>query len=326
MAPRRPIEQGRRVQLVRPLLDESRAAIIAYAQTHDLAWRTDASNASVQYDRNALRHRVLPIIEEHFEGATDRIAAAADHVRQYLDETFNPELAARFERCAPSTSGPGGAIDLVALQDEPSVWRRRIILEALRRWLPETPYTAALAHDVEALLDAQVGRRVEVGTGRVWRERTALRVVPSSAGAERVEAQPFRVGQPVRLPQGVLRVEAVDTRPEPLDTGSPTTEFVDGHAIDGSLIVRTWQDGDRVQPLGMAHTKLVSDLLTDERVPPHRRAEQLVVCDASRIVWVVGHRIAHPVRVRPSTEQILQFQFEPALVESEHTLPSGPAD
>ncbi len=326
MAPRRPIEPGSPVQLVRPLLGVSRMAITAYAEGHDLAWRTDASNASLRYDRNTLRHRVLPVVETHFEGATDRIAAAADRVRQYLDETFTPELQARYDRCAKAVAEPGRELDLEALRNEPPVWRRRIILEALRRGLPEAPYTAALAHDVEALIDAQVGRRVDVGGGQVWRERTALRIVPPAAAAKEGEAQSVPIGTPVRLESGVLRVEPRGRPPERLESRSPATEFVDAEVVEEPLTVRAWQAGDRFQPLGMEHTKLVSDLLTDERVPPHQRAGQLVLCDASRILWVIGHRVAHPVRVRPSTQHVLQLRFDPPPAENQPPLPSGRSD
>jgi tRNA(Ile)-lysidine synthase len=325
MAPRRPIEPGRPIQVVRPLLGESRAAITTYAETNHLAWRTDASNAGLQYDRNMLRHRILPIIEEHFEGATDRMAAAADHVRKYLDETFDPALRARFDRCTTEEGRRGGALGVEALQDEPSAWRRRILLQALRQWLPGAPHTAAFAREIEALLDAQVGRRVDSGAGRVWRERNALRFVPSTAAAQRVDAQRVFFGTPTRLPHGTLHVDPVASVPAQLGKGA-RTEFIDAEAVEEPLRVRTWQEGDRFQPLGMKHTKLVSDLLTDERVPPHQRAEQLVVCDASRIVWVVGHRIAHPTRVRPDTEHVVRLHFEPTSVEIQSPLPSVRSD
>jgi tRNA(Ile)-lysidine synthase len=325
MAPRRPIDSGRPIQVVRPLLSESRAAITAYAETNDLAWRTDASNASPQYDRNVLRHRILPVIEKHFEGATDRMAATANHVRQYLNETFDPELRVRFNRCATDEGGRGETLGVEALHNEPSVWRRRILLHALRQWLPKAPHTAAFAHEIDALLDAQVGRRVEIRAGRVWRERGVLRFVPSCVTAQQIEAQPVRVRMPTRLPHGVLHVDPIKSIPAQLD-GRAWTEFIDAGAVEEPLSARTWQEGDRFQPLGMEHTKLVSDFLTDERVPPHQRAEQLVVCDASRIVWVVGHRIAHPVRVRPDTEHVLRLHFEPSSVETESPLPSGRPD
>ncbi len=48
------------VELVRPLLAISRATIEAYCRANDLAWRTDATNESLSYQRNYIRHKLLP--------------------------------------------------------------------------------------------------------------------------------------------------------------------------------------------------------------------------------------------------------------------------
>lgn len=45
---------------LRPLLKMSKAEIIAYAITHNLAWQEDSSNQSFRYFRNRIRHDVLP--------------------------------------------------------------------------------------------------------------------------------------------------------------------------------------------------------------------------------------------------------------------------
>lgn len=315
MPPQRPMVDDPSVMLVRPLLDVPRAAIEACAREERLSWREDASNASLDYDRNVLRHRVLPVIEEHFEGATGRMAQSAAHVQAYLEDTFRPVLEERFARCAASTAR-GGRLALDALRQEPPVWRRRLVLEALRRWLDDAPYTSEVAHAVEALLDVQVGRRVDFAAGIVWRERDALQVVRADAVPPPIDPTPVSLEEPVPVPTGTLRVNRVNAVPDDLGAGAPNVVYADADACTGGFTVRLWETGDRFQPLGMAHTKAVSDFLTDEQVPPHRRAEVLVLCDATRIVWVVGHRLAHPARIRPSTEHALRFAFVPASAEN----------
>jgi tRNA(Ile)-lysidine synthase len=310
MAPRRPLQDDPPIDLVRPLLTASRSAIEAYAQAQGLPWRTDASNRAIKYDRNTIRHRILPVIEAHFEGARARIAQTADLVRAYRTETVEPALETYFNRCATATDA-GGVLDTAALRALPAVWRRRVLLEALTRWMAGAPYQGAFAEEIEALLTAQVGRRVEVSSGTIWRERGALRFVNHAVPAL---AQPRSVpfGEEVVLPHGTLQVERVEEPPEPLGAEAPDTVYADAHAVQGPLAVRTWQNGDRFQPLGMTHTKKISDFLTDEQVPPHRRQGVLVLRDRERIVWVVGHRLAHPVRIRPDTTAVLRMHFEPA--------------
>lgn len=310
MAPQRPFQSDPSITLVRPLLTVRRSDIEAYAEASKLAWRTDASNERLKYDRNVIRQAILPVIEAHFEGATDRLANTAALVRAYAEHTLQPELEKRFAACA-EPAVRGGRLLLEPLREQPVVWRRRLILEALRRWLPRAPYHATLAEEVEALLDTQVGRRVEVTGGSIWRERGHLLVL-SSEGAEEVpDARPVPWDGAVELPGGTLRVEPVDGRPRMLDTGTPHAVYLDADALSGGLTVRTWRAGDRLQPLGMEGTKKVSDLLTDAQVPAHRRASTLVVCDERRIVWVVGLRLAHPVRVRPDTNRCVRLVYQP---------------
>lgn len=309
MAPRRPLRNDASIDLVRPLLGGARAAIEAYAQAQDLPWRTDASNRAIKYDRNTIRHRIMPVIEAHFEGAGERIARAADLVRAYRAETFEPALEMHFSRCATATDS-GGVLDTAALRALPVVWQRRVILEALARWMADAPYHATFAEEVENLLEAQVGRRIEIAAGTIWRERGALRFVDQAPPAL-PSARPVPIGEDVALPSGTLRVEPVEALPPSFKQEAPLTVYADACALQEPIEVRPWRDGDRFQPLGMTHTKKISDLLTDEHVPPHRRRGVLVLLDRARIVWVVGHRLAHPVRIRPDTTEAIRMTFEP---------------
>lgn len=52
------------IPLLRPLLGMTRADIEAFAASHGLTWREDATNASNDYKRNKIRNRVFPIFKE----------------------------------------------------------------------------------------------------------------------------------------------------------------------------------------------------------------------------------------------------------------------
>ena len=93
-------------RILRPLLGVGRPAIIAYANAHGLRWVEDDSNSDLQFSRNFLRHRVLPLIEERFPAGSARLAAAAGHFAEaadLLDELALADLAA---------SGPDFPVDV----------------------------------------------------------------------------------------------------------------------------------------------------------------------------------------------------------------------
>lgn len=311
MPPVRVFENAPSIRLIRPLLGQSRDEIAAFAEEVGVRWREDPSNRDPTYDRTAVRTEVIPLLQEKFDGATEALARAAALTREYVDHTLRPALRRRMDRWYEAYDREA-ALSLEGLEQESSVWRRRLILEALGRALPTAPQTAAVAAEVEGLIDAQVGRRVEVGDGAVWREREGLRFVPKEASS--VSAQfPISVpwGEEVAVPQGTLQIDRLDAVPDHLDSGTPNLEYVDVDRLEDPLTLRPWREGDRIRPLGLEGSKLVSDLLTDAKVPPHRRSKICVLCSAEQPIWVVGIRLDHRVRVRSSTEEVARLSWRP---------------
>jgi len=317
MPPSRPLKGSDKVRLVRPLLEVSRDEIETYATEHDVPWRADPTNDDPSYDRAALRNEILPRLNERFGEASRALARTATLMREYVEAILAPELEEKMARCFSACEG-GGWIDRASLRDTPSVWRRRILLEALTRTLPDAPQSHAMATELESLLDAQVGTRVEVEGGTVWRERGGLRFLPCAVHPDRVSPVPVPWGEDVPVAPGTLRVDPLDAVPDPLDAGSPLTEYADLNRLEDPMALRSWKEGDRFQPLGMEGTKLVSDLLTEEKVPPHRRHAVCVLTTKQRIAWVVGHRLDHRVRVRPSTDRVARLSWRP----TDHEKPS----
>ncbi|MBE9608685.1 tRNA lysidine(34) synthetase TilS [Chitinilyticum piscinae] len=70
------------LQLWRPLLDESRSTLLAWAQQRRLAWVEDPSNTDQRYTRNLLRQRILPELEHHFPATGRALARLAQHAAE----------------------------------------------------------------------------------------------------------------------------------------------------------------------------------------------------------------------------------------------------
>ena len=63
--------------ILRPLLDITRAEIEAYARARKLRWVEDDSNADTGFDRNFMRHRLLPVIAERYPAYRKTLARAS---------------------------------------------------------------------------------------------------------------------------------------------------------------------------------------------------------------------------------------------------------
>lgn len=68
--------------LVRPLLDISRNELLLYAQARGFRWIEDPSNADARFDRNYLRHQVLPALASRWPQAGRSLARAAGHLSE----------------------------------------------------------------------------------------------------------------------------------------------------------------------------------------------------------------------------------------------------
>ena len=76
-------------KLLRPLLDVPRSRLEAYAKQHQLIWIEDESNADTRFDRNFIRHKVLPILEESYPSIRQTISRSAQNMadaNELLDE------------------------------------------------------------------------------------------------------------------------------------------------------------------------------------------------------------------------------------------------
>ena len=61
----------------RPLLSCGRDELIAYAQQHQLQWIDDESNFDIGFDRNFLRHDIMPTLKQRFPSAAATISRSA---------------------------------------------------------------------------------------------------------------------------------------------------------------------------------------------------------------------------------------------------------
>ena len=121
----------RRDDVIRPLIDASRAELREFLQQCGEPWVEDDTNTDLANPRNRIRHRVLPELEGAYRGPVrPGIARAAELVRE--DAAWLDSVASgRYEDlCTPITGGL--EIDGLALVVEPPPIRRRVLLRAIR--------------------------------------------------------------------------------------------------------------------------------------------------------------------------------------------------
>jgi tRNA(Ile)-lysidine synthase len=87
-------------KLWRPLLNASRMDIEKYAKTHKLKWIEDESNQNIDFDRNFIRSKVLPILKNRFNHIIKVISRSSSHLSEaqnLLDDLAKIDLKKRLK-------------------------------------------------------------------------------------------------------------------------------------------------------------------------------------------------------------------------------------
>jgi tRNA(Ile)-lysidine synthase len=252
---------------VRPLLEATRADTVAWCDARGLAWREDPSNADRRFARARVRHDVLAALRELNPAAELNIARTASLLRDE-DAVLRALVAERLTG--------GAALQLASLRAEPAALARLVLREAAERagvglGLGDAESILAMDDRGTTALDVPGGRAlVEYGTVRFTRE--------DAGGAT---PEPVRLVVPGSAEWGGWMVDA--------RLGGFGDVSVDAAALGDLVVVRGWQDGDRMRPLGLGGSKSLADLFTDRKVPRELRRSLPVVEGANgEMAWVSG--------------------------------------
>ena len=311
------------LRVVRPLLRVTRDEVLEYLKARGLSWREDASNTDTRFTRNRIRHQLLPLLEREFNPAIREVLLRTAEILRDEDELLEKLLEGRASTWPdPERTCRSRFLQIQALRDQPVAVQRRL----LRFWLGvEDELGSRFSFDqIEAVreLAAHESPSGEVHLPDdlvVYREYEWLRT------AKRRELQPVQGQWPVKpdgetkiAELGVLLVSSsvvgAASSPRPVATGMSllqegrSEECFDADALGVAPFVRTWQKGDRFQPLGMSGEKKVQDFFVDEKVPRLNRGRVPLLCATDgRIAWVVGFRIAEQFKVTDATRRVVRI-------------------
>ena len=277
------------LRLLRPLLGVPRSAILAYAAQRDLAWIEDPGNLADAPDRNHVRHRVMPALQDRWPAAPDTLARLGERAREtasMLDALAGADLAAARGR-SPGTLSAAAIAALPAARAE----------NVLRTWLvarhgvapPPRRWLRVLVREVAG---ARADRSPEAARGaiRVWRYRGDLHSGSGAPGGPRLPSStPWRLDRgPLDLPHG--RLAAVRTAGDGLAVAR----------LPPTVDVRFRRGGERCRPSGRGVTKPVKDLFQEHGVPPRERGLRPLVYAGERLVAAPGLFLCDPFAARGS--------------------------
>lgn len=283
-------------EIIRPLLSVSRGDIERYLNALGQQYVTDSTNLSCDYRRNFIRNRVLPLLETEWPGAKASIARSQANLRE--EERMLDWTEARL------TDGdhPTLSYDVIATCPVPT-W-------IIRRFIARFGGSAVQASEIAcAIASAPTlpGKTWKVRDGRIATGRDRLEFIPSSADTDRIPAishSVHKINEP--LMRRIRRAPLCE-----LWTVLPPEAIVFRHP----------RTGDRIRPLGMSGSTLVSKILKDARLSLAEKERTIVAEDvgSGEIIWISGLKRSRIHLIEPESVETHRY----AANETEHIDPSG---
>ena len=326
--------------IIRPIIDVSRAEIESYITKNNLQYVEDASNFSQDYARNRIRHTVLPAIEAALNtNAVQTIANNTTWLR--ADEDLLNDMAQQaYENCCqnpfPQESGfavflPTGCSETA--KQSPSVeskracthvsyrpisWQikdlaampvpiaRRVIRHTISQISPTklSNITSLHIQSIIDLLQKKTGAEVNLPGLCAYKTSTHI-VLAQPDSIKKFGCYPLKLNHPQYIPELDMTISVTLTIPSP-DKNQilHCTKSFDYGKVEGTLILRARQPGDTIY---LGFTKKIQNYFTDKKIPKQERDSIPILACGSDVLWVMDKHHPTSTKYRPAQEARSRF-------------------
>lgn len=306
----------KRGNIVRPLLFAFKSELYEYARSNGVPFSEDHTNRDTAIPRNYIRHSLLPVIKSEINPAADN---AILHFHEIITDLtrMTRQIARRaFHSCLIRQSSAEIALDISRLKRYFNTVIFEVILESLRILQPKKPPAIDynIMHNLLTLLNSgRTGAHQKITT-QIHAIRNRNELIIGMSKAPDWHSVAVTPGQFHKNDYFCFKTEIVPVEEFKSAQKDPNIEFVDLHKLsDAPLRLRPWQKGDRIVPLGNSHSKKVSDIFIDQKIPlPKKKRIPLLTCGDS-IVWICGMKLSDEYKVVPSTTRLLKLTYEELL-------------
>lgn len=287
--------------IIRPLLPFSKNEIFNYANENKLTWCEDSSNSSLKYERNHIRHKLVPTLKSISPDILNKLMITQAHLLS-AQELLRTHIQS-IERAICQTTDSGEIhydIEAIKTFGDP----KQYLFPLLKKY-GFTDWKA-----LQDLVFAQSGKEILSPTHKIIKNRTVL-TVASLSNIHNIEQKNIEINSetPIAHLSKVLKLSEV----EYIKNHSAKTIFVDRNKLRFPLILRSWQSGDFFYPNGMKGRKKVSKFFKDEKLSLIEKSRALVLCSNDQIVWIIGMRPDDRFLASSNSTSILKISLDNAI-------------
>lgn len=313
-------------RVVRPLIQLNRAEIITYLKNHQIPYMVDATNTDPAYERNRIRHHLIPLLEKDYNtNIVETLHRTADLCRE--EETwFNQHLHPLLDKVVSRLHHKCLLLDDHTLSTEPLAVQRRLIRGALKRWQGHLRRMGAYHIDaVIALIPTEaIGKKVSLPNSITATRKTtglffshgdrSVRSVTSDLPhfcytLTEIARSPLILDIPESDCRLIFEIAAL-SRFDDLPLNDTDWVWFDLDDLTFPLHVRSFKPGDRIRPYGMQGSQKIKKLFIDRKIHVTQRQRIPLVESQGDLIWIVGIRRSDKAIVSNKTQRILSIRVD----------------
>jgi len=288
--------------VLRPLISVKQSDILAYAEQHKLEWIEDPSNIETRWNRNYIRHNVLPEIEKRWPSAAKTISRSAENcaeANELLTELAQHDLKVVLE---DDLSDYLSIPKLLALSPARA---RNLIRHFIELKELSLPSSAVLQGIIDEVCLAKQDSVPMLSYADVEIRRFQEKLYFMSPLAEHDVHQIIKCTN-----TDDLKINDHLTLSWQQTEGQGLKEEL----ITAGLTIRFRQGGEQIQLDNQVHHKTLKHLFQEWQVPPWQRDRIPLIFSDDNLVAVVGFAIAKDASIAvgkqgytPITELLKSF-------------------
>lgn len=293
--------------IIRPFLEISKNEIVQYAHVNNIAFREDISNASDDYQRNQLRHHVVPVLQKINPALYNTTIEFIQKIHDY-DILFEEHLALIKKKC---WSEKNGIVEIKMGFIKAHRAGKTILFHLLKDFGFNTDQVQQLLNSWQTKETS--GKQFFSEAYRLVLDRNSAFVLTKDTALENYILLE-KIPQQIVFNQYKIKCTLVPIQELNMKQSSRYA-YIDAAKINFPLMLRFSKEGDYFYPIGMSKPKMpgkvgkkkLSKYFKDEKFSLIEKENTPVLFSGGKMVWLVNHRLDDRFKVTEHTKQVLKM-------------------
>ena len=267
---------------IRPFLPFSKKELEDFANKNKITWREDLSNQSNKYRRNFLRNALIPLMENEISTLSESVICMVhqfQNAQMELEEIVTPLIRSSLDK---SSILIADYLSLSELQKNEFV-----------RQLGQIPHKQA---ELINLASAENNKRVELKSNEYCTFDSLIK---------RNEMFVFSSNDQVKILPKLIQKEVAETP----SIFSKDVIYLDKRKINGNLVLRYPENGDRIKSIGMKGSQLISDVIKDSKLSIEDKSKVVILVDDLEVHWCVGLKVGRIAIANGGSSEIVMVSI-----------------